>query len=186
MNTHHEPGTPVPARITLALNAGDHSGPDVDLAVDTWEGNPDGDVDAWEAGTAVPTPEQVQLLAELTGATARWFYLPLVEGPLWSGPVFICGPRRRGGQVDSPTVDEHGVLNYPGEPARVPGPEQGAMFGVAEKDHRPPKPRLATRPGAVKQPAATSGQMPATLRAALDAKLAATRRARHDRPRPME
>lgn len=80
----------VPARITQALDARGLDGPEVDEQVGTYEGNPAGDVDAWELGEAVPTREQVRLLAELTRMPVAFFYIP--EKP-WEreGHMFICG-----------------------------------------------------------------------------------------------
>jgi hypothetical protein len=82
--------TIVPARITLALDARGLYGPEVDDQVGTYEGNPEGDVDAWELGEAVPKRWQVLLLAELTGMLASFFYRPLesweTEGLMW-----VCG-----------------------------------------------------------------------------------------------
>lgn len=114
-------GTPVPARITMALDVGGHEGPEVDLAVGTFEGNPAGDVDVWECGLAVPSAEQVKLLAVLTGFAVRWFYEPMEPGPLLGGDgrMWICG---RGG-CESPepvVIDERGVLHYGGETRQPP------------------------------------------------------------------
>lgn len=116
---------PIPARITIALDSRGLEGPEVDLACGTWEGNPDGDVDAWEAGTAVPSAEQVKMLAELTGCLVRYFYMPVKPGPELDG-VFICGDD--GCERPEPDViDERGVLHYGGEP-RTPPTAQGALF----------------------------------------------------------
>lgn len=171
-------GTPVPARITLALNVGGHEGPEVDLAVGTFEGNPDGDVDAWERGDAVPSAEQVRLLSELTGFPISYFYKPITSADL-IGPVIVCS-RRGCTSVPAPTVDERGVLHWhddPPEPAAV----QGALFGAVPVDRKPGKARQqpAQRPpvAGVEQPQLpTSGRMPDTLRAELAARLAAARR----------
>lgn len=129
----HE-GRPVPGRITMALDmaGGDGQrleGPEVDTAVGTWEGNPDGDVDAWEAAEAVPTAEQIQLLSTLTGFPVPWFYQPLEEGPL-IGPAWICWTDGRGCQSPEPDwVDERGVLHYADEPPRkLPAGRPGALF----------------------------------------------------------
>ncbi len=131
-------GRPVPARITIALDAGGHEGPQVDLAVGTFERNPAGDVDVWECGLAVPTGEQVRLLAELTGFPIAWFYEPFEPGPILGrpGPLIICYSRKADGKrchvVEQSHVDENGGLHYGGEPPRTP-PKwwtdgQGALF----------------------------------------------------------
>lgn len=121
----------VPARITMALDAGGHEGPGVDVACGTWEGNPDGDVDGWEAAAAAPTAEQVWLLSVLTGFPVPWFYRPVVTGPTL-GPVTICSRTGRRGErcrtVEPSVVDDRGVLHYGGEPRRTAGPAQGALF----------------------------------------------------------
>ena len=95
----------------MALDIGAHYGPEVDVACGTFEGNPAGDVDQWEAGTAVPAADQVRKLALLTGFPPRWFYKPVAAGEL-TGPAWMCGPR---GCVHVPPsiVDEHGVLHHP-------------------------------------------------------------------------
>lgn len=82
-----------PKRATLALDAAGLYGPDVDRACGTYEGNPDGDVDGWELGESVPTPEQVALLAELTRLPVDYFYAPLPPGTE-TGKIIVCG---RGG-----------------------------------------------------------------------------------------
>jgi hypothetical protein len=101
---------PVPARITLALDANGLYGPDVDLACGTYEGNPDGDVDAWEEGRAVPTDDQVAALARLVNMPVDYFYLPADEVP---GRVFMCDRTRRkhGLTIVESRVDEHSVLH---------------------------------------------------------------------------
>lgn len=62
-------GVVAPWRITHALDAGGHEGPDVDIACGTEEPA----VDEWEAGQRYPTFEQLLLLAELTGFPVDWF-----------------------------------------------------------------------------------------------------------------
>lgn len=76
--------TPTPERITMALDLCMLEGPEVDEAL----GGEEPMVDEWEAGTRVPTLEQVQALAELTGWPVRFFYLP-PPPPLGGG--HICG-----------------------------------------------------------------------------------------------
>ncbi len=114
---------PVPARITMALDLGGHEGPEVDLAVSTFEGNPAGDVDLWECGLASPSEEQVRLLSTLTGFPVPWFYKPMEPGPLLGGDgrMWICWTDGRGCQSPDPDIiDEHGVLHYGGERRQPP------------------------------------------------------------------
>lgn len=122
-------GTPVPARITMALDMGGHEGPEVDVACGTWEGNPDGDVDAWEVADAVPSADQVKLLSELTGFPVAFFYEPIKPGPLIDGLIICWGGRRGCERPEPDIVDERGVLHYGGEPRRTPPTTvQGALF----------------------------------------------------------
>lgn len=93
--TAHTGPMPVPARITWALNAIGAEGPEVDIACGTWEGNPAGDVDAWEAGEAFPIPAQVELLAAYTGMTPEYFYLPPDEAEERGIRLFMCARNRR-------------------------------------------------------------------------------------------
>lgn len=66
---------PVPYRITTALDARGLYGPEVDRAL----GGEEPMVDLWESGDLVPTREQVEALAELTGYPVRFFYFPVTE-----------------------------------------------------------------------------------------------------------
>lgn len=118
-------GTPVPARITMALDLRGLDGPEVDTACGAVEPA----VDMWECGVEVPTGEQVKLLAELTGFPVRYFYMPVEPGPLVDG-LIICWTDGRGCQRPEPDyVDERGVLHYGGEPPRTPPKAaQGALF----------------------------------------------------------
>lgn len=75
---------PTPKRITIALDLMNLYGPEVDIACGVVEPA----VDMWEAGTLVPTPEQVRALSALTGFPINFFYLPEPE-PL--GPIWVCG-----------------------------------------------------------------------------------------------
>lgn len=73
-------------RITCALDLRGLYGPEVDEALGV--STPLNEVvDAWEAGTLVPTHDEIRRLATLTGMLPSWFY----EGtlPLMSN-VFIC------------------------------------------------------------------------------------------------
>lgn len=81
-------GVPNPRRITAALDANALDGPEVDIAC----GGQEPMVDEWEAGTRQPTPDQVRLLADLTGFTVEFFYLP--GPPPLTG--FICQRTGRG------------------------------------------------------------------------------------------
>ncbi|MEU7591272.1 hypothetical protein AB0A95_33870 [Micromonospora sp. NPDC049230] len=84
-------GAPVvPGRITIALDARGLYGPEVDLQVGTYEGNPDGDVDAWELGEAVPQRWQVRLIAELAQVTVASLHWPLEPGET-EGRMWVCG-----------------------------------------------------------------------------------------------
>lgn len=77
-----------PSRITMALDVRDLHGPEVDEACDAREP----DVDHWEAGTAVPTWEQVEKLAALTDMPVSFFFVEPSEHD--RGPVWMCGPRQ--------------------------------------------------------------------------------------------
>jgi hypothetical protein len=118
-------GTPVPARITMALDLGGHDGPEVDTAC----GAAEPAVDLWECGVEQPNAEQVKLLSALTGFPVGYFYLPIEPGPLIDG-MWICWADKRGCQRLEPDyVDERGVLHYGGEPPRTPPTTaQGALF----------------------------------------------------------
>lgn len=106
--------TPIPARITIALDAGGHEGPEVDVACGAVEPA----VDLWECGVEQPTTEQVRLLAALTGFPVAFFYRPVDPGPQ-VGPIRLCGPS--GCRLLPPNwIDERGVLHYGGEPRRTP------------------------------------------------------------------
>lgn len=109
----------VPARITTALDANDLYGPTVDTACGTWEGNPAGDVDAWELGTATPTPEQVALLAALTRMPVAYFHEPLGE----PGTMWVC--RRTGRKADR--CRQTSTTPVPPAAEQPPSP-QGALF----------------------------------------------------------
>jgi hypothetical protein len=119
-------GAPVvPVRITVALDARDLYGPKVDRDCGTWEGNPAGDVDAWELGEAVPSREQVRLLAALCEVPVALFYEPLTEDER-VGVVYICGrsgPKGGGRRVC------HRIVGPPRPPAAADPPtRQGTLF----------------------------------------------------------
>lgn len=76
---------PNPERITTALDAAGLWGPEVDRACGVEEPT----VDLWESGELVPTREQVEALAALTGFPVAFFYR---DSPPPLGPVWMCGP----------------------------------------------------------------------------------------------
>jgi hypothetical protein len=76
--------TPTPERITTALDIRQLYGPEVDQAL----GGEEPMVDEWEAGVRVPTFEQMQRLAVLTGFPVKFFYLP--APPALTGG-WMCG-----------------------------------------------------------------------------------------------
>jgi hypothetical protein len=76
--------TPTPERITIALDFCMLYGPEVDQAL----GGEEPMVDEWESGARVPDLAQIQALAEMTGYTVRFFYLP-PPPPLPGG--WLCG-----------------------------------------------------------------------------------------------
>lgn len=74
-------------RITAALDLRGMYGPEVDEALGVHNAL-DTVVDSWEAGSAVPTEDDVRRLATLTSFAPEWFYrgtLPIIDGP-----VFMC------------------------------------------------------------------------------------------------
>jgi hypothetical protein len=178
-------GIVVPARITIALDAEGLGGKALDEQVGTWHGNPDGDIDRWEQALAVPSPEQVRMLAVLTGCPEVWFYEPIEPGPLPAdGPIWICYTGRGGCTAAKPhIITAGGVLLYEGQPrppvdtcpAPLPGmpaPQEPAPRKREPAATQAPRKRAASKAAA--QPALpTSGVMPAHLRAELAAKLAA-------------
>ena len=114
-------GRVVPARITMALDMRGLEGPEVDVAC----GGAEPDVDMWELGLAVPSREQVEKLADLTGFHPAYFYMPIPPGPL-TGAITICGDH--GCHTGEPDiVDENGVLLYEGKPRELPA-AQGTLF----------------------------------------------------------
>jgi hypothetical protein len=119
-------GKVVPARITIALDFRGLEGPEVDAAC----GGAEPDVDMWELGLAVPAPEQVVKLAELTGFPGAFFYQPVKPGPLAGSAIFICHRGRRGCEALEPdVVDENWVLLYGGKPRELPpAAAQGRLF----------------------------------------------------------
>jgi hypothetical protein len=76
---------PNPRRITLALDVCGLYGPEVDAACGVVEPA----VDEWESGALVPTVEQVEALARLTGFPFSSFFMD-DPAPVDAGQVFIC------------------------------------------------------------------------------------------------
>lgn len=76
--------TPTPERITTALDIREMYGPEVDQAL----GGEEPMVDEWESGERVPTFEQMQRLAVMTGFPVKFFYQP-ASPPITGG--WICG-----------------------------------------------------------------------------------------------
>src|SRR4051794_18501016 len=75
---------PTPSRITAALDARGMYGPGVDEACGVREPA----VDQWEAGTLIPTAEQIRKLSVLTGYPVEFFYKPPM--PEFAAGGFIC------------------------------------------------------------------------------------------------
>jgi hypothetical protein len=155
-------GRPVPARMTWALDIRGLDGPEVDEQVGTFEGNPAGDVDDWEAARAVPAPEQVLMLAKLTRFPVGWFYNPVQPGPVLGGPVWICWRGRRGcEQIPDDTVDERGVVLRAGEEPAEPATIQLGLFPSADArgdgGRREPR-RRGSRPAASSPPATRAAE----------------------------
>lgn len=92
---------PAPRQITMALDARGLDGPGVDEACGVAEPV----VDLWEAGVLLARPEQVDLIARLTGFPPAFFYQRV---PTPAGRTFICAPRKElravveAGEVGSP------------------------------------------------------------------------------------
>jgi hypothetical protein len=180
-------GVPVPARITVAL--GELAGSDVDLKVGTVEGNPAGDVDAWEDvdDPRLPDREQVRLLAALTGWPVSWFYEPFTPVPM---RVWVCWRGKRGCEL----VDDDGVPKPPGkEPGQHLLPGMPDVDAVTPAGTSTPRSRVAPGPGAparwvpARRPPAPAGKQlvlpPGRLsdeeRAKLTEALEAARKNRH-------
>lgn len=165
---------PVPARITMALDARGLEGPDVDRWCGTVEGS-DSDVDRWELALATPTPCQITRLSILTRFPAGFFYEPIPPGPHGGG--IICWRDKRGCQTIIPDlITDDGVLLYEGKPRTLPEHVQGELFGTAGVGRVParrPAPRRP-RPPAPAPPeleVSRTSRMPDHLRAELDARL---------------
>ena len=130
--TDHRHAPPIPARITVALDAIGAEGAWVDEALDGAEPM----VDQWEAGELVPTVGQVEKLAELTGFPVAFFYKPVADWEHEPLVVRICQRGRRGDNgtsVIKSWIDWAGVLHS--EELTPPRPA-----------YRPPKPKPAATP----------------------------------------
>ncbi len=107
--------TPVPQRITTALDVMGLYGPEVDRACGVEEPM----VDLWGEGKVVPTREQVEALSVLTGFPVRYFYKRATPS---LRDVWLCGDD--GCEVINPSP--------PPPPADViemfPRPRQGHLF----------------------------------------------------------
>jgi hypothetical protein len=119
--------TPVPARITWALDLRELYGPEVDVACGVVEPA----VDQWETGELVPTAEQIVLLAALTDFPVEFFYAPVEPG---TTRTMLCG--RGGLTVSTETVDERGVSTV-----------------VFEEQPKSPRKPAATKPAGPPDPA---------------------------------
>ena len=106
-----DPTTPrfVPARATLSLDALDLYGPEVDIACGVVEPA----VDQWEAGTLIPTPEQVVALAALTRMPVEYFYEPPDDRERTPTRMFLCdrSKRKHGLTIITSWIDDDGVLH---------------------------------------------------------------------------
>ena len=74
-----EAGLVIPDHITVALDMGNHYGPEVDAACLAAEP----DVDLWEAGRLYLRWEQVRALSRLTGFGEIWFMGPARQRVSW-------------------------------------------------------------------------------------------------------
>lgn len=96
---------PIPALITLALDAIGADGAWVDEACGAQEPA----VDRWETGELAPTDEQLALLAKLTGNTVEFFFRGDLAPPAL---MFVCDRTRRknGCTVVMSSIDAAGRL----------------------------------------------------------------------------
>lgn len=141
--TAHPGPMPVPARITEALDARGFEGPWVDEAL----GGTEPMVDEWEAGNSLPTPAQVDRLAELTGFPPAFFYRPVEEWETVPRRTFLCQMGRRGDNgltilrswIDWDGV-AHTVQETPDRPPYRPRKPKPARPVVADTPPDPGKP----------------------------------------------
>lgn len=129
--TEHPGGLPPNRfRITLALDAAELYGPEVDIAL----GGREPMVDRWELGELEPTPEQIIALARLTRMPPAYFYLG--DPPMTPG--WVCGRRKVDGrrcrpidgQVVSPAAEarERAAARKGVAPPAPPAGTQAALF----------------------------------------------------------
>ena len=139
--TDHRHAPPIPARMTVALDVIGAEGAWVDEAL----GGAEPMVDQWEAGELVPTPQQVEKLATLTGFPVGFFYKPVADWEHEPRVTRICQRGRRGDNgtvVIKSWVDWAGVLHM--EELTPPRPP-----------YRPKKPKPAAPAPADRPPAGT-------------------------------
>lgn len=117
-------GEVIPHLITLALDAAQLDGPEVDIAC----GAAEPAVDQWEAGTRYPTWEQLCALAELTGNDVRFFTREPGEiHPIGPTVVFACDRSKR---KHNPVVEVPApILRF--DPAAVAATLGGYCAGCA-------------------------------------------------------
>lgn len=146
--TAHPGPLPVPARITMALNAVGAEGDQVDIDLGVGEPAVDGHpvtVDNWEAGVWLPTPAQVARLAAYTAFPVAWFYKPPSEQETRRTRMFMCDLSRRihGLTIVESWIDWDGVwhaeeITDPHPPKRrPPKPHNDQLTGrdlVADPD----------------------------------------------------
>lgn len=127
---------PVPYRITQALDLHGLYGPEVDVAC----GGEEPMVDEWEAGTRVPTLDQLHKLAALTRFPIDFFFSPAPAQEI-SGVGFVC--RRSGPKKDrcqpfrfGPDPDEPGPAAVQALPLFDLPP---AGPGTSHPTHQPPQ-----------------------------------------------
>jgi hypothetical protein len=156
----HLTRTPIPARITIALDIRGLDGDQVDRDLGVWH-SPEGlwedgtAVDRWEDGTLTPTREQILALCRLTGHPWRFFYTPIEHHP---ERVFICERGRRHGRgltVVTSTVDDKGVLHRefsdPGDEPDTPPDPKPVPKPPAGKTRKPRNPQGSAPRGSAEE-----------------------------------
>ncbi|GHE31970.1 hypothetical protein GCM10017673_38420 [Streptosporangium violaceochromogenes] len=118
--------TPVPYRITTALDMRELYGPEVDRAL----GGEEPMVDQWESGELVPTRAQIEALAKLTDYPPDFFYWP-VEAHERRGTTFLCSRSRpKGKRCEITTLGPPAPQADAGAlPPRRPQAPRTALFG---------------------------------------------------------
>ena len=151
----HATADPIPARITIALDSAGLWGPEVDRRL----GGEEPMVDEWEAGLRVPTREQVEALAELTGQPIGFFYRRIEPGE-YPTTTRIChrGRGKKSTTVVS-SVDERGVMHVEVDP-------QPKLADVVPLPRRTPSaPAGFTQPSRCRRPSTFTGSQPRCSRA---------------------